>query len=449
MIIRKPYAFLIKNFKKIHIFLLVLCCYIFTKMSQVRVFVNEFMRLGSYDSYNEPISKYVTGLSLFTIILVIVSTITLIILLKHKEKPWKVYLVPLITYTGILFIFYWTQSFFNSYNGGLGTTNIRMIRDLLLIFYIGQFPALVIWSIRVFGLDLKQFEFNKDIEYLELDQEDQEELEIQFEIDKDGIKRVTKRTLRYMSYVYKEHKKIFNTILIILLVILFKNTYEYFFIINKAYKQGDSFEANGYTITVNNSYYTDKSYNGEVISRTNKFVILDLSIKNNQATRELDLTGFHIMNGVDKYATTSKTYETEFQDLGKTYDSVQKLTKDQTLNLIVIYRVDKKLPKDKFVLYYQELDKETPHLRKIKLKINDLSKIEAALFSSQMDVELNTDLNQIEDYAKQKLGMQKPDKNQTIYVDTSKSSNLVKVKNDTSFIQNVTEKISEFFNKIF
>ena len=80
---------------------------------------------------------------------------------------------------------------------------------------------------------------------------------------------------------------------------------------------------------------------------------------------------------------------------------------------------------------------------------NDLSKIEAVLFSSQMDVELNTDLNQIEDYAKQKLGMQKPDKNQTIYVDTSKSSNLVKVKNDTSFIQNVTEKISEFFNKIF
>ena len=80
---------------------------------------------------------------------------------------------------------------------------------------------------------------------------------------------------------------------------------------------------------------------------------------------------------------------------------------------------------------------------------NDLTKIESTLFSSQMDVEQNTDLNQIEDYAKQKLGMQKPDKNQTIYVDTSKSSNLVKVKNDTSFIQNITEKISEFFNKLF
>ena len=46
---------------------------------------------------------------------------------------------------------------------------------------------------------------------------------------------------------------------------------------------------------------------------------------------------------------------------------------------------------------------------------NDLTKIEAVLFSSQMEVEQNTDLNKIEAYAKQKLGMQKPDKNQTIY----------------------------------
>ena len=80
---------------------------------------------------------------------------------------------------------------------------------------------------------------------------------------------------------------------------------------------------------------------------------------------------------------------------------------------------------------------------------NDLSKIEAALFSSKMEVEQNTDLNQIEAYAKQKLGMQKPDKNQTIYVDTSKAGNLVKVQNDTTFIQNIMEKISSFFSKIF
>lgn len=80
---------------------------------------------------------------------------------------------------------------------------------------------------------------------------------------------------------------------------------------------------------------------------------------------------------------------------------------------------------------------------------NNLIKSESALLTAQIEVEQNTDLNQIDAYAKQKLGMQKPDKNQTIYVDTSKTSNLVEVQNDTTFIQNMGEKISNFISKIF
>lgn len=79
----------------------------------------------------------------------------------------------------------------------------------------------------------------------------------------------------------------------------------------------------------------------------------------------------------------------------------------------------------------------------------DLTKIESALVTSQIEVEQNTDLNQIEAYAKQKLGMQKPDKNQTIYIDTSKDNNLVEVQSDTTFLQNITASISNFFSKIF
>lgn len=78
-----------------------------------------------------------------------------------------------------------------------------------------------------------------------------------------------------------------------------------------------------------------------------------------------------------------------------------------------------------------------------------LSKAESALITSQIEVEQNTDLNEIEAYAKQKLGMQKPDKNQTIYVDTSKTSNLVEVQSDTTFIQKIEDKISNFISKIF
>ena len=45
-------------------------------------------------------------------------------------------------------------------------------------------------------------------------------------------------------------------------------------------------------------------------------------------------------------------------------------------NCIVIYKVDNYLDKNKFVLYYQE---SSGYLRKIKLKVNDVSKISDAI----------------------------------------------------------------------
>ena len=45
MIIRKPYAFLIKNFRKIHIVLLILSLFVAYKLINVNSFVYEFMKL--------------------------------------------------------------------------------------------------------------------------------------------------------------------------------------------------------------------------------------------------------------------------------------------------------------------------------------------------------------------------------------------------------------------
>lgn len=80
---------------------------------------------------------------------------------------------------------------------------------------------------------------------------------------------------------------------------------------------------------------------------------------------------------------------------------------------------------------------------------SDLTKAESALVTSQIEVEKNTDLNEIEAYAKQKLGMQKPDKSQTIYVDTSKTNNLVEIQNKSTFIQKIEKNISNFLDKLF
>ena len=105
MIFRKPYAFLIKNFRKIHIVLFLLCAFIYYKTMELTSFIKEFTTYLSYDPYLEPITKYTSITFYIAIIIIIVTVVTLIILLRRKNKPWKLYLVLAFTYIFMFLIF--------------------------------------------------------------------------------------------------------------------------------------------------------------------------------------------------------------------------------------------------------------------------------------------------------------------------------------------------------
>ena len=90
---------------------------------------------------------------------------------------------------------------------------------------------------------------------------------------------------------------------------------------------------------LNKSYFTDKDFNGKVISKESNFIIIDVTITNNAEKRELDLAKFHVMNGTNDYTYTAKTYGTEFQDLGVTYKDVKELKREETISFIIIYTI--------------------------------------------------------------------------------------------------------------
>lgn len=374
MIVRKPYAFLIKNFKKIHIFLLILCAYIYNKNMQISAFIREFMDLGTYDPYTESINKYASLPAMFLTLLIIAGSLALVLLLRHKEKPWKMYVLPVIEYIAVFISFIAIRSYFANYTGALETATIRALRDIFFITSVIQYPVFALFLMRTLGVDLHKFDFKTDEEYLELSNEDREELEINIDIDKETFKRGFKRLSRNINYVYLEHKFIFNTIFIIILLVLLKNTYTYIFITNKSYNEKETFSTNGYEITVNDSYYTDKDYRGNIITKDSGFIVLDITVINTIEQREMDLNRFHIINGIENYITTQKTYETEFQDFGKTYQT-KELKTNEKFNFIIVYKVSKKQSIDDYVLYYQELEQDKSHLRKIKLDVEDVSKI--------------------------------------------------------------------------
>ena len=373
MIIRRPYAFFIKNFKKIHIVLLLFGLVILFHQSRVYGFVKEFLDLQTYDPNNFPITKYIPLYLLILVLLMFIGCLIMTIVLKRKSKPWKLYLIPTIAYFLMFFMYVVIRGYFLTYTGAETTAEISLYRDILLFASLAQYPSFVIFLVRIFGLDLRKFNFKSDTEYLELEEEDQEEIEININVDKESFRRGFYRLIRNLKYIYLEHKKTCLAIAAIIGIILLRELYLLVFVNNKSFKQNQEYNVDGYTFVVKNAYYTDKNFNGDVISKKNSFVIVDLSVRNNAVIRILDTEKFHLFNGISDYTDTSQTYASEFADMGKLYDA-EEIDQGESLDIILVFRVDKDLDKDRFVLSYQETEGGMK-LRKIKLKMSDLSKI--------------------------------------------------------------------------
>lgn len=377
MIIRKPYAFLIKNFKKIHVVMLILSLYLTYKVIDINSFVNEFINIGIYDLYANPITKHITFFMSIAMIIMIIGSTALLLLLRHKNKPWKLYLIPLVNYILLFFILAIIKGFFKTYSISVDAADLRFSRDLLVILVITQLPVVGIFIMRTFGLDIKKFNFNSDEEFLQLSEEDREEIEISFDVDVNTFKRTFRRFLRNVSYIYEEHKLVSRILIGIISFILIANLYTIVFVTNKSYKETDNYTYDGFTININKSYISDKDYKGDIISKKSKYVIVNLTIRNNyDQPRNFDTSRFHLKAGNLDFTTTESTFGKEFFDLGNTYSKVREISGGEALNFIIIYKVDKSIDNNRFVLFFQEKDSNNI-LRKIKLNIIDLSKIQS------------------------------------------------------------------------
>lgn len=375
MVFRKPYAFFIKNFRKFHVLLIVMCGFIYSRSLQVSTFNKDFLTYLSYDSYLEPISKYLSPFLYIVIFLTIIVFLILLIVLRRKGKPWKLYLVPVIEYIALIIIFYTITNFYNTYEGDFSTTTIRALNNFLSIATFPQYLVFLILIMRTLGLDIKNFNFSADEEFLELDQEDREEFEINIDFDQNSIKRMLKRTQRSLGYFYEEHKYICNIIFMILAGFILFRTYYYFGVSHKTIKEDKVFNVNNYSMIINKSFYTDKDKAGNVLEKNSAFVVLNLSVLNNGASRVFDGNDFHVVNGNKNYTYQGNNYSNDFLDIGNSVPT-GKLKNGMKKEFALVFKVDKNLNYKNFVLYYQEYKGNTSYLRKIKLNLENVSEIE-------------------------------------------------------------------------
>ena len=339
MILRKPYAFLIKYFKIIHIIMFFIFSYFIFAFRKIYIFFANYVKTGNF-TYTSDITRiYVSPILFVFAIVIAISTILIFLLMRKKQKPVLFYriLIVYITFLLVSLVFY--TSFFSSlYNTSYSPLNIVIYRDIIAFLYYVNYIFVIFTFIRGFGFDIKKFSFDRDKKELNLNEEDSEEFEVGIKIDKDSIVSYLNREKREWKYYIKENALILSIIGIILLVLIAVYLYNYFFITNKVYNQIDDIVDKNVKYHVNNVYLTRYDKYGSVVSNRYSYIVVNINIHNLEKVT-LDKENFRIQVGDNFYYPSYNLYDL-FDDLGEGY--INKTLKENTnKNYILIFKLDK------------------------------------------------------------------------------------------------------------
>lgn len=370
MILRKPYAILIKNFKLIHVILAILMGYLFYKTNMILSFLNEYLSSIATTITNEVTSSLFGSTLIITIILVILGSLILLSLMHFKDKPIKFYAYNIICYILLAVFYYISFTTIKSLEVGLVDVRVlKVIHDLTIVILAFQMMGLIFVIVRATGFDIKSFDFKKDLEELNIVSSDSEEFEVELELDTDKLKRKINKKFRHAKYIYIENKLLINIVGSILCAILFFAIYLNVGVYNKTFKLNEAFKTNQFIFNFINSYYTKYDYAGKEIKENYEIVAVRLKIRK-LYTQELTLqTGkFYLdVNGRKFHHTTN--YKDRLFDLGTTYIS-QQISNEFTTYLLV-FEIPTSMIDEKMILKYSDTNND---IVKIDVTPNSLNK---------------------------------------------------------------------------
>lgn len=297
MILRKPYAFLIKNFKIIHLFISILMGYLLYKSYNIVTFFSDSVT----NNYTAIVSGQVAGLYINyfmygAIILVLASLVAIYYLLSHKDKPRKFYMWSILYYILLFIVFTIFYSFINTLtNETIASSSLRAYRDISVMITVPQIFFVIYTFVTFTGFNIKKFNFSDDLKELEINEEDNAEFE--FTIGFKGYKteRKIRRTIREFSYYVRENSFIFTIISIISVIIVATTLFLNREVYNKKYKMSDSILHNNFAVSVEDSIVSNLTYNGEILSKGKYYVAIKLKVTNNSNKKEvLDHSNFRL-----------------------------------------------------------------------------------------------------------------------------------------------------------
>lgn len=370
MILRKPYAFLIKYFKLIHLLMLVLFTYLIFALRPIYIFTLDYINGNNNMYFDNMASKYIPSHLFIIVIVVLALSIGIFFLMRKKEKPVLFYKLAIIYSILLLFALIYFYFFFKS----LSTTNynnLRIVinRDIIAILYYLNFLFVGFTFIRTSGFDIKKFSFDKDRRELKLEETDSEEYEVDFKLEKEDVVNYFNRQKRELKYYVEENSKILKILLgLALISIMLYFVYDRF-VVNKIYQENANISIGNITYNVRKSLISTYDKYGKEITDENNFLVVYITISNNGNKQTLSDQQFRV-NVNDVYYYPLVSYCGMFDDLGTCYHDIN-IGSNSKQDYIMVFKLEKNYSN----AYFEILkSKKNYQYSKVKLNIEKISK---------------------------------------------------------------------------
>lgn len=422
MIFRKPFAFFIKHFKFVHLVLMLCAIFLVIKTNHILSFFLEYMDIMTISPGSSISTDLFSSTLLFSIIIIIVGSSLVAFLMKNKEKPILFYAINIMIYLFLAVVYSISYHIVQSLEVGLvDIRTLKLLQDFLVVVFILQIFSVIILGVRTLGFDVKKFNFERDLEVLNITSEDNEEVELNVEFDVDKLKRNARKKIRHLKYVYAENKLILNIVLGIFLGILIVLTYLQIGVYHKTYLENHNFRVANYQMNIKNTYIVTKDYHGNTIDDDATFVLAEIQLTGNSKRKfEKARLALQINNHLFYH---QKDYKEEFIDLGNIYLSEYLDTEKQ--NYLFVFKIPNSYKNKKMTLKYCDYNNKTVSIR---IKPNRFSKSKTYSF----------DLGEAVSFEDSIL------KNTTLQIESVKIQNIMKHEYDFCLEKNQCTKSYEY-----
>ncbi|MDD4036109.1 MAG: hypothetical protein PHS45_02165 [Bacilli bacterium] len=350
MILRKPYAFLIKRFRLIHLLLTILIGYLIHRTSILLTFLNEYIARGFFRHEGPLASTYLNWPVYLVVLLILGITITIYILMRIKDKPRLYYLLTIIFYTALFILFLAAASNLRIMEYDIiDPRKIRLTRDFILILSIVQYVVIAVALFTAIGFNIKKFDFQKDLIELDIEEKDYEEFEFVLGVDPHRIRTNLRRKWRNIKYTFLENAVVIISLIVVVIVIGVGTYILNITVLNPVYREKDTIKLPTYEITITDSYITNKDYRGVGIGQLASFVVVKFDITNiTNNARTLDIDNIRLLVNNYKYTPVITEFDSFF-DFGKGYNG-QQLRPGEKRSFILVYDIYEKYSKKKMKL---------------------------------------------------------------------------------------------------